>query len=405
MVHRILWQKPRLHGDPAQHRKVTWLELFFDLVFMVVISELVHLLTIDPSVDRLANYLFLFIPAWWIWIGVTYYNDRFETDGLENRVFTFLLMIPVSGLAIFGHHMPGDFSLGYGLCYMAARLLIVVLWTRAAVHEKRFRPVGRILIAGYAVSILIFISSLWVDAPLRFGLWAIALGCDLFTPLLTLQKQRSLPSFSLSKLPERLGLFVLIVIGETLVGVIRGVARHHHFSLRVVSEGIMGTAISFAIWWIYFDDIARRPPREQHKTVFLWSYLHLVLVMAVGAAGAALLNVLTSKHHIPGDTIRYLLAGSLSVSLLFMGLIEMLLKKEEGDRSSLKASVGCKFLAAALILAVGHFGHLLHAFALLSMIFVALLIPMAYEVYVWLRTRALLSLQNKSEAGADHAEG
>ena len=71
---------------------------------------------------------------------------------------------------------------------------------------------------------------------------------------MTLKKQRTLPNFSLSKLPERLGLFVLIVIGETLVGVIRGVARHHHFSFRVVSEGIAGAAISFAIWWIYFDN-------------------------------------------------------------------------------------------------------------------------------------------------------
>ena len=65
-----------------------------------------------------------------------HYNDRFETDSLENRVFTFLLMLPVSGLAIFGHHMPGDYSLGYGLCYMAARLMIVTLWSRAAVLMK-----------------------------------------------------------------------------------------------------------------------------------------------------------------------------------------------------------------------------------------------------------------------------
>lgn len=395
MLNRILWQKPKLHEDPMMHRKVTWLELFFDLVFMVVISELVHLLTLTPTWGSLANYLFLFIPAWWIWIGVNYYNDRFETDGLENRVFTFLLMLPVSGLAIFGHHMPGDYSLGYGLCYMAARLMIVTLWFRAAVHEKRFRPVGKILIAGYAVSILIFISSLWVEVPLRFGLWAIALGCDLFTPLMTLKKQRTLPNFSLSKLPERLGLFVLIVIGETLVGVIRGVARHHHFSVRIVSEGIAGAAISFAIWWIYFDNIARKPPRDQHKIVFLWSYLHLVLVMAVGATGAALLNVLTSPHHVPTDNIRYLLAGSLATSLTFMGLIEMLLKKEEHVWGSLKTSVGLKFLSSGLILTVGSLGHLMHTIYLLYLMFGALLVPVTYEVYVWFKVKAYASLKQE----------
>ena len=78
--------------------------------------------------ETLGNYLFLLIPAWWIWVGATYYNDRFETEGLDNRFFTFLLMIPVAGLAIFAHHMPDNFSLGYGLCYMAARALIVLMW-------------------------------------------------------------------------------------------------------------------------------------------------------------------------------------------------------------------------------------------------------------------------------------
>ncbi len=91
---------------PPSTGMLSWLELFFDLVFVAVISELVHLLSANPSMETLWNYLFLFIPAWWIWIGATYYNDRFETEGLDSRFFTFLLMIPVAGLAIFAHHMP-----------------------------------------------------------------------------------------------------------------------------------------------------------------------------------------------------------------------------------------------------------------------------------------------------------
>jgi low temperature requirement protein LtrA len=351
----ILWQKPRMHENPTEHRKVSWLELFFDLVFVAVISELVHLLSEHPSMATLWNYLFLFIPAWWVWMGATYYNDRFETEGLDSRFFTFLLMIPVAGLAIFAHHMPHDFSLGYGLCYMFARVFIVMMWMRASFHEKRFRPVGIILITGYAMSIVLFIVSLYVGNPIRFILWGIAFACDLLTPTLTLKKQTLLPSFNLSKLPERLGLFTLIVIGETIVGVIRGVARHHHFSFKIMSEGIMGVAISFALWWIYFDYIAKRPPKSQPKLVFLWSYLHLILVMSIGVVGASLLNVLISKHHLPSDATRHLLTGSLAMSLIFMSLIEMVLKKDPREEKVLMVSTGLKFLAAIFVLFLGFF--------------------------------------------------
>lgn len=390
MPQSVLWQKPRLHENPTHHRKVSWLELFFDLVFVVVISELVHVLSTNPSLEVIGTYFFLFIPAWWIWIGATYYNDRFETDGLENRVFTFLLMLPVAGLAIFAHEIT---SIGYGLCYAVARLLIVIMWARAAYYENRFRPVGKIFVIGYGFSIFLFCASLWVEAPERFILWAVALAFDLLTPLFSLKRQATLPQFSLTKLPERLGLFVLIVMGETLVGVIRGVARHHHFSVKIVAEGILGIAISFALWWIYFDFIAKRQPKSTHRTTFMWSYLHLFFVMGIGAVGAALLHILTSKHHVPSDSVRYLMTASLAISLMLIGLIETLLQKDEQLSLNGKICNRMKFLSAALLAGVGIWGHEMHSLSLLSCGFAALFVPIGYGLFIY-RKRAQQYLQN-----------
>lgn len=366
-----LWQKPKLHENSSQHRKVSWLELFFDLVFVVVISELVHILSLDAQ--GIGHYLFLFIPAWWIWIGASYYNDRFEADGLDHRLFTFFLMLPVAGLAIFAHHVSQDNSMGYVLSYTIARCLIVLLWLRASIHEKRFRPVGSILIGGYSLSIGCFVLSLWIDPAYRSLLWGSALICDLITPLFTLHRQKLLPHFNFSKLPERLGLFMLIVIGETLVAIIRGIARHHHFNFRIVSEGIIAVAISFAIWWIYFDTIAERSPKRQHKIFFLWSYLHLILAMAVGAVGASILSILTARHHIPIDNARYVITGALAIALTSMAFIEMVVEPKE--QLNLKTSVGFKLGASGLLLAIGAIGHDYHALHLLLLIFSVMIIP------------------------------
>lgn len=368
-MNRPIWQKPRLHEDPHQHRKVTWLELFFDLVFVVVISELVHLLSLD--IQGITNYVFLFIPAWWIWIGVAYYNDRFETEGLDSRLFTFILMLPVAGLAIFSHHISHDNYVGYGICYSVARLLILILWSRAAIHEPRFRPVAQVLMVGYGVSIALFMGLLWVSAYWKMGLWGLALICDLITPLLTLKRQRFLPYFNLIKLPERLGLFMLIVMGETLVAVIRGVARHHHFHFRIVSEGVLAIAISFTLWWIYFDHIADHSPKQHHKTFFLWSYLHMILAMAIGGVGASVLSILTAKHHIPTDGARWMIVGSLTIAMVLIALIQMVLS-ETPER---KESIQFKLATAVTLVLIGIFGHEMTSMGLLSLIFGAMMIP------------------------------
>lgn len=363
-----------------QHRKVSWLELFFDLVFVVVISELVHQLSEDLTLKMVLNYIFLFMPAWWVWIGATFYNDRFETEGLESRIFTFMLMLPVAGLAIFVHHVHLDSAWGYGMSYIVARVCIILLWARASYHEKRFRPVGVILISGYGFGIFLFLISLLSTDSLRYILWSSALLCDLCTPLMTLKKQIKLPRFNLSKLSERMGLFVLIVMGETLVGVIRGVARHHHLSFKIFSEGILGAAISFALWWIYFDFVARRYPKPEHQATFTWSYLHLILVMSIGSVGAALLNVLISKHHIPSDPARILLAFSTAIAIMFIGLIQLNLKNEGDELTSTKITIKLKFLSALLIFFVGVFGHEIHAFSILALIFALLLVPIVYSI-------------------------
>ncbi len=82
---RTLWQTPAIHQEEDQqlHRKVSWLELFYDLVFVAVIAQISHYLAGHMTWEGLAGYALLFVPVWWVWIAGTYYNERFETFGLE----------------------------------------------------------------------------------------------------------------------------------------------------------------------------------------------------------------------------------------------------------------------------------------------------------------------------------
>ena len=141
MARRQIWQKPRLRTDEDNqlHRKVTWLELFFDLVFVVAIAQIAHHLSAHITASGVQDFFLLFLPIWWLWLGITYYHERFETEGLENRLFTFLFMVCVAGLAIFAHAGLRESFTGFALSYAAGRALLVFLWIRAGIHDPRAR--------------------------------------------------------------------------------------------------------------------------------------------------------------------------------------------------------------------------------------------------------------------------
>src|SRR5690349_13150855 len=97
--HGQWWQPPRLiFADDEEERRVSWLELFYDLVFVVVISQLSHYLAEHVSLAGALSFGLLFVPVWWVWIGGTIYNARFETPDISYRVATLAQMLPVAAM-------------------------------------------------------------------------------------------------------------------------------------------------------------------------------------------------------------------------------------------------------------------------------------------------------------------
>ena len=106
------WQRPELRDDGDRHRPVGWVELFFDLVFVVIVAVLAHDLEQHIDAAGLLTFLLQFVAVFWAWNGFTYYTERFESAGLENRLFVFLAILAVAGLAIWGEDGLGHNYLG-----------------------------------------------------------------------------------------------------------------------------------------------------------------------------------------------------------------------------------------------------------------------------------------------------
>ena len=82
------------------NRRATWLELFYDLVFVVVIFQLAHNLEEDFSLYGFLGFLALFVPVWWSWTGAAFYATRFDTDDLGHRILVLLQMVGAAFLAV-----------------------------------------------------------------------------------------------------------------------------------------------------------------------------------------------------------------------------------------------------------------------------------------------------------------
>jgi low temperature requirement protein LtrA len=386
---RQWWQVPRLHteGESGHERRVSWLELFFDLVFVVVIAQLAHALADHPDWSGVQSFVLLSIPVFWIWVSATIYNDRFETEDISYRLITFAQMVPVAALALFVKDGLGKTSVGFALAYAASRLLITLLWLRAGWHNPLFRPVTNRYVLGFSLSVLLFVVSTVIPPPQRFALWAVALLIDFLTPVTTLHLQSRLPRFTLSKLTERYGLFTIIVLGEAVVSVVSGVADGDMLTPLIGLELIVGLALVFGIWWVYFDFVARRLPRRGSWWTITWSYLHLPLLLGITATAAGILDVLKSGAGPTSDNIRWLVVVSAAIVLIAIALLEFVLAPAEHEPTHRWLSPALKVAGALGMVSLG-LASGLGGLALLAAILLCLLVQMVYGAYVWFTTPA-----------------
>lgn len=351
------WERPALRDEGDRHRPVGWVELFFDLVFVVIIAILAQDLEHHVDAGGLAHFLLQFLAVFWAWNGFTYYTERFESRGLENRLFVFLAILAVAGLAIWGEDGLGHNYPGFALAYLLARAINIALWLRAAYHVPVFRRAGVSFAVGFAAATVLIGVSLGLDERLRLPLWGLALIVDISSPALTQRFQRNLPIISRDKFPERFGLFTMILLGETVTGVIRGVATSNAeegVSPTTLFEASLGLAIGFGMWWLYYDFIARRPTKPIFATALLWVYLHIVAMAAIVVVGVAIgaAIAVTDAPNTPPTVLGFLFVA-LGVMLLSFGCLELTLDRAADEPTHPQLSPGLKMAAGIPLIVAG----------------------------------------------------
>jgi low temperature requirement protein LtrA len=385
---RRLWQPPARYEDRPAGRRVTFLELFFDLVFVVVISQLGHRLALHPTWDGVGWFVFLFWAVWSSWNNGTQYHDLHGTDDVSVRVFTFGQMLAVAVMAAYIGDVPGAGSDGFAWGFAVNQLILVILWFRTGVHDPSHRSASVPYSTAHLISAILFIVSTFVADPAQYWIWAtglalqlagLAIAFRLWTPPESQESDAVLPTTP--SLIERYGLFVIIVLGEVIVGAVGGMAQLVPLTFHDVAIGILGVLVAIGLWWIYFDLISHREPISRSTQV--WLQLHFPLVVAIGAGGAGVLNTVEHPSDALPDAVRWLLVGSLAIALLSIGGISRTLEIRRRVPEIYRPAEVAIFVSAALILGVGLTDW--DAKGSLTAMVVLLLAPIVTGLTVWLK--------------------
>jgi low temperature requirement protein LtrA len=349
-LRRSLWQPPRPHGEQPRERTVGPLELFYDLAVVVLVAQAAHHLAGHLTWPGFGQFAAVFTLVWIAWANGSLHHDLHGNEDARARS-TFLLQILL--LAAMGAFIPqADGARGAAFAVAAAVLFAVlaVLWLLAGRGDRpEYRRPSRLYVAGTAACAVLLAGTALLPAAARVQAWGVLdVGYLIgFAAVLLTTDEQQAPGLTVSEaLTERFGSFIIIVLGETLTGVVTGLSSRP-VSALTLAVGLVAVVVGFGAWWTYFDFAGQRQPRSERVASVGWIIGHLPLTAAVAAMGAAMVSLVDHAHdgRTPADTAWALCAGTAVVLGATMALATTL---PDWDRDrSLYRPLACICAAAA----------------------------------------------------------
>jgi low temperature requirement protein LtrA len=280
-------RQPRLATVRRETERVTPLELFFDLVFVLALTQCTALMAGEPTWAGLGKGLLVLGVLWWSWVGYAWLTSVVDPEegGVRLVIFAASAALLVAALAV--PDAFGDDALVFACAYGVVRFSQIALFLLVSRDDPALRRSVLGLAGGTSFGVGLLVVASATDGWLQAAIWMLALVLDLGEPYLFGAEGWSLEHPS--HFAERHGLIVIIALGESIVAI--GVGAERVVDAGVVVAAVLGIAVAAAFWWLYFDVVAllaerhltELPPgRERNERGRdVYSYIHFPLVAGI----------------------------------------------------------------------------------------------------------------------------
>ncbi len=352
--------------------RVTPLELFFDLVFVLALTQCTTLVTRTPTWEGVLKAMLVLGVLWWSWGGYAWLTSVVDPEEGTVRLAMFAAMAAFLVAALCVPGAFGSEAVLFACAYAAVRAAHIALFMIASREDPELRHSVLGLAVSTAIGVGLLLAAAFAGGTVQLALWGLALLIDLGGPyLFGVEGWKLVPGH----FAERHGAIVIIALGESIVAI--GIGARPTIGAGVVAAAVLGVVIAAALWWTYFDvtaiiagrRLARAAAGRERNEIARDSYSYLHFPMIAGIALIAvgikrtLLGVDDPLRLVPaaallGGAAMYLLAhvafrlrntGSLSVRRLLCAVVLLALLPAG---ASLPALVTLALLAAVLVVLI-----------------------------------------------------
>ncbi|WP_397539806.1 low temperature requirement protein A [Rummeliibacillus pycnus] len=274
-----------------EEKKVTWLELFFDLLFVAAVATTTHVLLhvekgyIHP--EYLLKFALMFIPIWWSWVGQTLFINRFGQDFLHQRLLMILQMLFVltliSSLSVDFDQYYLSFLIGYiGIRTLTAIQYLVVQRLEEGYRKKAAWFLGTRFWIGIIISLL----SIFFDSWIRYAVLYAGIAVDIIVPIYGRKYLVKAPT-NIAHLLERFALLTLILFGESVVSTL-SVLQPQKGDWESISFSIVSFILIISMWWQYFDNVEKKVNKSIQTAGQTIIYGHLFILISLSMIAASI---------------------------------------------------------------------------------------------------------------------
>jgi low temperature requirement protein LtrA len=270
-----------------EEARVTPLELFFDLVFVLALTQCTAVMAASPTWEGLGQGLLILGLMWWAWTGYAWLTSVVEPEEGAVRLVIFAAMAGLLVVALCIPQAFGEEALLFACAYGVVRYGQIALFLVASRDQPALRrSVVTGLVGSTTISIALLVAGSFADTGLQEALWALALVLDMTGPMLFgVEGWQLVPGH----FAERHGLIVIIALGESIVAI--GVGAEIGVDAGVVTAAVLGIVIAAALWWLYFDVVALVAERHLSRAAVgaeqnsiardSYSFIHLPMVAGI----------------------------------------------------------------------------------------------------------------------------
>ncbi|MDQ6927098.1 MAG: low temperature requirement protein A [Actinomycetota bacterium] len=276
----------RWRAARREEERVTPLELFFDLVFVLAITQCTALMASEPTWHGLGKGLLILGVLWWAWVGYAWLTSVVDPEEGAVRLAMFAAMAAFLVVALCVPRAFENLGLTFAIAYGLVRVAHIALFLLASRNDPALRQSVTGLAISSAIGVGLLVGAAFVDGAPQGVLWVLALLLDAGGPFVFgAEGWKLVPGH----FAERHGLIVLIALGESIVAI--GVGSAAGVTAGVITAAVLGMALAAGMWWAYFDVVAYVAARrlaslpEGRKRNEMardsYSYLHFPMVASI----------------------------------------------------------------------------------------------------------------------------